>query len=344
MKGLVLLGKRKVVIRRFPDPKPGPGEVVVRIHSAGICGSDLHFYRAEPRYLDTHLIAGHEGSGVVSEIGEGVSSLKIGDRVAIYHYTSCGHCQNCLAGEKMLCDEAKGMGWKRDGTFAEYVVIDAQNCLPLPEGLTFEDGVFLTCTGITAYSALRKLAISVGDTLAVVGLGPVGLAAILLAKAMGAYVIGLDLVPERLDLARQVGADSIVNVHKQQPDKILKDLTQGAGPKKIIETSGNPNALWMALEAVGKEGAVAVVGLGGIVGPEAETKAMIKPFSLVTKEVTLFGSRVAPIWQYYEAVSFLKSKSVHFHELITHRFSLEDAQEAFEVAATGKSGKVVFVL
>jgi len=340
----VLLGSGKVVVKNFPDPEPGPNEVLVRVKVAGICGSDLHFYRSSEHYLNTALIGGHEGAGIVEKVGGNVTHLRPGDRVCIYHYTSCGYCQNCLAGKKMLCDEAKGMGWKRDGTFAEYVVIDVQNCLPLPEDLTFEDGVFLTCTGITAYSALRKLAISAGDTLAVVGLGPVGLAAVLQAKAMGANVIGLDLIPERLALARQVGANSIVNVHKQRPDEILKDLTQGAGPEKIIETSGNPNALWEALETVRTEGAIAVVGLGGIVGPEAETKAMIKPFSLVTKEVTIFGSRVAPIWQYYEAVRFLESKSVHFHELVTHRFSLEDAQEAFKAAATGKAGKVVFVL
>ncbi|MEM3658132.1 MAG: alcohol dehydrogenase catalytic domain-containing protein [Candidatus Hadarchaeum sp.] len=342
MKGIVLLGNSRVQIEEFPDPRPGPGEVLVRIKVAGICGSDIHFYRSRPEYIHTNIIAGHEGSGIIIEAGDGVENVKIGDRVSIYHYASCGHCRYCLKGEKMLCPNSKGMGWKIHGSDAEYVTIDAENCLPLPASLTFVDGVFLACTGITAYSAIRKLIPSGRNTLAIFGLGPVGLAVILLAKVLGIETIGLDRVPERIDLAKQIGVDDVIKVDTQNVEECVKLLTDGDGPGMIIDTTGNPEVLEEAIQVSATGGRIAVVGIPGILGPEVDVSAQLNLFRVVTKQLTIVGVRVAPIWEYFDMVDLLISRNIHFDSIVTHRFSLDEAQQAFEIASAGYAGKVIF--
>src|SRR5690349_364938 len=188
MKGLLFPGHREVVVRSFADPNPSAGEVVVAMRAAAICGSDLHAYRAPCalRPLDGQggVIPGHEPSGVVQAVGKDVANLSVGDRVAVYHYRGCGNCAQCQAGRLMWCANGRGYGGPIHGSDADLLLTDARNCLRLPADLSFEIGALLVCVAGTAYSVMRKLEASERTRIAVFGLGPVGLAGVLMACAM----------------------------------------------------------------------------------------------------------------------------------------------------------------
>ena len=212
MRGVVPLGGGRIEVREVPDPRPGPGEAVVALRNAGICGSDLHTAHNSWAEIGErqNLVIGHEASGVVAEVGAGVSTALVGTRVSVYHYCGCGLCRHCLAGEIVFCAGKRGYGWHVHGADADYLLTDARNCCPLPDQLTHLDGSFLACAAGTAYAALRKLeAVPGAPPCAVVGLGPVGLAAALLARAMGWQVIGLDRIAERRAYAEAQGITTV---------------------------------------------------------------------------------------------------------------------------------------
>lgn len=190
MRGAVPLGNRNIEVRSIPDPEPGPGEAVVAVKSAGICGSDLHAFRKTWEGLGERqgLAIGHEAAGLVHAVGPGVARDLVGQRVSVYHYRGCGLCRHCLSGYYMLCPDKRGYGWHVHGADADFLLTDARNCCRLPDALTFEDGSIVACAAGTAYAALRRLEAVEGDGLtAIVGLGPVGLTAALLAQALSRH-------------------------------------------------------------------------------------------------------------------------------------------------------------
>lgn len=338
MRGVVLRGHRQVEVRTFPDPVPGPDEVVVQTRVAAICGSDLHYYRDAPENLGprTEMVVGHEPSGVVVEVGACVRNVRVGDRVTVYHHIGCGTCAHCLAGDVMLCDQHAGIAAVGRGADADYVCVPARNCLPLPDTLTFVDGAFIACIAGTAYSALLKLAPSGRSTLAILGLGPVGLVVGMMAQAFGSRVIGFELVPERLDLARRIGLDHVLDAGEVDPVEVVQDLTEGRGADGAVEASGNPIAQVQAVRLVCKRGKVVFVGAG-------HEEPCIAPWWIMQREVTLMGTFVMPICLYEDLVRFLLRHRLDFAQIVTHRFSIEDAAEAFRLADSRRTGKVLFV-
>src|SRR5436190_18377079 len=241
MRGVVFLGERKVELRSFPDPTPGPGEVVLEMKASGMCGSDLKFYRSPPGAAQAALglgnlsepfIGGHEPCGVIVARGAGVSEKEApnGMRVMGHHYSGCGVCAHCRVGWSQLCRAGITVyGVSAHGVHADYLKVPARTLVPLPEELSFAEGAAVACGTGTAYAALRRMRIAGGDTLAVFGQGPVGLSATLLGEAMGARVIAVETTPERLKLARDFGADSVVDASKEDPVKAIQDLTRGEG-------------------------------------------------------------------------------------------------------------------
>src|SRR5204862_3830840 len=219
MRGAVFLGNRKLEIRSFPDPTPGPGEVVIQMKASGMCGSDLKFYRSAPGEaqkalglgnLTEPLIGGHEPCGLVAARGAGVSEKEapIGQRVMDHHYAGCGVCKHCRVGWSQLCREGIVVyGATAHGGHAEYLKVPARTLVPLPDELSFIEGAAVACGTGTAYGALRRMNLAGGSTLAVFGQGPVGISATLLGAKMGARVIAIETNKERLKLARQFGAE-----------------------------------------------------------------------------------------------------------------------------------------
>ena len=338
MRGVVFLGDRECCVKDFPNPKPGLGEVLARMKATGICGSDLHVYRNDKESMKRRggRIPGHEPSGVVEQVGEGVNHVKVGDRVSIYHYRGCGHCEFCASGNMMWCRQARGYGGPIDGSHADFIIADERNCVLLPDEVSFIDGAFIACPGGTAYSAMRKLDVSSHDTVAIFGLGPVGLSGVIVAKAMGGKVIGVDIVDERVNLAQKLSADAAVNAQKEDAISAIRRMTNGEGADLAFEASGSAEGRSNAVASLRRGGKVVFCGAGS-------NEKVINPGELIGKQLTLMGSFVLSLGIAWDLVNFTARHNLAFEDAVTHRFSIEDAQEAYRLADEGRTGKVVFV-
>lgn len=335
MRGLALLGNRIAKVTSFPVGEPGPGEALIRVMSAGICGSDLHFYRDTPEGLGPRrgVVIGHEPAGVVEAVGPGVTRLAPGDRVAVNHTLGCGKCKHCISGETVLCEENVGMAQAGHGGNAEFTVMPERNCHILPDALSFQDGSFISCTGATGYGAVSKLAPRGGDTVAVFGLGPVGLSSALVAKAMGARVIGVDLIEDRRDFATSLGVDAVVD--GSDAAAAIRSLTT-RGAHYSVETTGSPSAQRTAVVCLRPRGKAVFVGLG------PETPA-IAAADFLHDEKTLLGSKVLSSPGVEALVRFMIDTGLRFEPIVTRTVSLKDAPAAFAEFADGAAGKYVIL-
>lgn len=341
MRGVAYRADRTVKVIEYPIPEPSYGEVLLQIKAAAICGSDLHRYRKAGELVagKAPWVPGHEPAGVVVALGEGCQRLQIGDRVCVFHWLGCGHCRHCLAGMMQWCEHRQAIGHPAAfGSDADYMVIPERNCLPLPDVLTFEDGALIACIAGTCFAALRKLRVNGEDTITIFGQGPVGLMGAIMAQAMGARVIGLDITEERLELARSLGIEETVNpALSSLPDAVLK-LSGGEGVDAALETSGNGAAHQGVIDVLRRGGRAVFVGFGAT-GPTVNLCAIIG------KQLTLMGSHVMPISYYWDLVAFILAHDLQpkFKRLVTHRFPITEAVEAFRVADSGTAGKVMFV-
>jgi len=337
MKGVVYLGEGEVEVREFPDPKPGPNEVLIQMGAAGLCGSDLHKYHKTREWASERnaMIAGHEPSGVVVELGLGVTDLRVGDRVSVYHSLGCGHCRYCLAGTPAFCRNEGAFGRTRDGCHADFMTTPSRYCLPLPDEFSLATGAALACTGGTAFSAILKLPLQHGQTLVVFGLGPVGLTGLLMGQAMGFRCIGVDVKSYRLDLAATLFDGLLINGGTTDAVEVVMDATHGEGAPGILECSGSGVARRQASELAATMGWIIIVGAGS-------DPINLDVWTVIEKALTLKANRVNSFQDYYEAVDFLKTHPIPLDDMITHRFKIDDAVQAFEIFDSGNTGKVIF--
>ena len=345
MKGVVFLGDRKVAVKDFPDPEPKKNEVLVRMKASTICGSDMHVYRASREELKRRpkdLIAGHEPGGVVEEVGENVESIKKGDRVSVFHIYGCGYCEMCRKGYPMYCTTpgaVSALSGNVNGAMADFLVVPWWACMKLPCELSFIDGAVLGCAGMTAYQILTKLNVTARDTVAIYGLGPLGNCAVLLAKALGAKVIGVDLIKERISLAEKIGLDISINANYEDPVRQIKNLTsRKGGADVVLEFTGNPTAVSNAIRSVKPLGKVGIMGAGPRI-----TEPVIPPGIFPSQGIWITGARVSNVNLFFDCVNFMIDHDISFEKVVTHRFPLEKAQEAFELFDTLKTGKIAFI-
>ena len=342
MRGLVYSGVNEMTIKEFPDPIPGAGWVVVDIKVTSLCGSDLGTL-TDPNH-NRNLIMGHEGAGVVSAVGAGVTKVKPGDRVALFHIVSCNKCKWCMAGYPQFCTEdRRALAGIEQGTDATKCLVKEENCLPLPDDVSYAVGAFIGCFAGTSFSAMKKLGPNGTNTVAVSGLGPVGLCGVIYAKAMGARVVGIDGIDVRLDLAKNgLGAycaDEVINYRETDVVKALKDMTGGAGPDRLYETSGAIRAQMNLINAAATQGIMVCVGFGVHLGDQGDAKVSLYP--IIGKELTIRGSSIMPRYNHYEILDFIKAKNIDLEKMITHRFKFDEIIEAMRLFATGRTGKVV---
>ena len=343
MSGVVLPGDSSVRHVTVPVPKPGPGQVLLSMKASSICGSDIraiyreHLGSGAEAYRG--VVAGHEPCGEVVDIGPGCRRLRPGDRVAVYHIVGCGQCAECRHGYDIGCtdDSRAAYGWQRDGGHADYMLAEEATCLALPEPLSYVDGALVSCGFGTAYEVLRRLEVSGRDRLLVTGLGPVGLAAAMLGRALGAHtVIGVDVSASRLDLARRLGLVDHAVPADGDTDAVVAELTAGLGCETSVDCSGSPVARLTALHGTRTWGRCGFVGEGGDV-----TFAVSE--LLIHKQITLHGSWVTSLGRMAELLERLVEWDLHPADIVTDRFSLAQADQAYEVAAEGAGGKVCIV-
>ena len=341
MRGVAFLGDRKLALQDFPDPAPGPGEVVLAIKASGMCGSDLNHYRAPAAEmcLRPPVIAGHEPCGVVAAIGVGVPSdfAPVGARVMNHHYKGCGRCKHCRVGWSQLCRGGTTVyGINGDGGHAPFMKVPASTLVSLPEELSFEEGAAISCGTGTAYGALKRINVSGRDTLAIFGQGPVGLSATMLGRAMGARIIAVDISAERLKLAKDSGADAVVNSSETDPVVAIHELTHGEGAEATMDCTGVSEARVAAVRSTGTWGRVALVGEGG-----ATTFDISK--HLLRRQLTIHASWTFSAMGQAECARFIVDKRVPLKKLLTHRFTLDEADAAYKLFDTQTTGKSVFI-
>ncbi len=341
MKGAILPGNSTAELREFEIPKPGHGEVLIRMKSSTICGSDIRcIYREHlgkgPEGYQSGMIAGHEPCGQIVECGPGMRRFKVDDRVIVYHISGCGVCNDCRRGYMISCSSPyrRAYGWQRDGGMAEYLLAEEKDLVLLPESLSYTDGAQVACGFGTVYEAIQKIGVSGDDAVLVTGLGPVGLAALMLAKAKGANLtIGTDAVPERLELAKQLGlADHVIPAGPDALAQIL-DATGGFGCERAIDCSANDKGRLTAIQGTRKWGKLAFVGEGG--------SCCFQPSpDIIHDQKTIYGSWVTSIWLMEELVEKLVRWNVHPADLVTHRFGLDSVADAYALMAEGRCGKI----
>src|SRR5690606_19293930 len=349
MKAAVFAGDRRVELCEFPDPTPGPGEVVLEIKASGMCGSDLKFYRAAEGEAAKALglgdtgavIAGHEPCGVVVAVGPGVGEkeARIGQRVMVHHYRGCGVCPHCATGWMQLCNEgvAEVYGVTGHGAHAPYMKVPARTLVTLPDSLSFATGAAIACGTGTAWGALQRLELRGDQTIAVFGQGPVGLSATQLAAAMGARVIALDISDERLARAREFGADVTINPKDTDVVAAIKQATHGLGAHATLDSSSSPQARRQAVQSVRTWGKACFVGEGG------EVTLDVSP-DMLRRQVTLIGSWTFSTVGQAECATFIADRGIKVDDLFTHRWTLDQADEAYKLFDQQTSGKGVFLM
>jgi threonine dehydrogenase-like Zn-dependent dehydrogenase len=348
MRGVSFLGGRKLHVAEFPDPAPGPHDVVVEIKASGMCGSDLKFYRAAGEEtaalglgkLEGPVIAGHEPCGVVAAVGSKVDerAAQIGARVMVHHYSGCGSCQHCRSGWSQMCVAGTTVyGVTAHGAHADYMNVPAHTLVPLPDELSFTTGAAVSCGTGTAYGALRRMNLSGADTIAIVGQGPVGLSATQLAVAMGARVIALDVSAERLARAKAFGADEVVDPKAGEAVAAIKTLTHGLGADLTLDTSGAAAGRLTAVRATRPWGTVCFVGEGGEVSLDVSR-------DLLRKQLTIIGSWTFSKTGQADCARFIADRKIAVDHLFTQRWQLAQADEAYRLFDQQTAGKGVFVM
>lgn len=345
MNGVVLPGNSTVAYREQSIPTPGLGQVLIQMKASSICGSDIRaIYREHTGVGDEgyrNVIAGHEPCGVVVEVGPGCKERKVGDRVVLYHISGCGNCSDCRAGYMISCHSENGhraaYGWQRDGGHAPYMLAEENTCIPLPDNLTYLDGALVACGFGTAWEALTRMRVDGRDRLLITGLGPVGLAAAMLGKALGAtQIIGVDANPGRIALAQELGLVDTTFSAVDDPLPAILDATGGKGCEVSIDCSGASSARLLALQGTRQWGRCAFVGEGGSVSFD------VSPL-LIHQQITLFGSWVTSLGHMAELLERLSRWEIHPDKVVTHRFPIEKAAEAYDTADKGIGGKVAIV-
>lgn len=336
MRAAYLPGGSQVDLREVPDPEPGHGQVVVAMRASTICGSDLRaIYRehlGEGPEAYQGVVGGHEPAGRVVAVGDGVQRVAVGDRVVVYHISGCGQCEDCRRGYQISCTSARraAYGWQRDGGHADLLLAEERDLLALPDELTFLDGAVVACGFGTAHEALCRTDVSGRDRVLVTGLGPVGLAAGLLARAMGApLVVGTDPSPERRELAVRLGA-----VHEAVAggdDELAELLPDGA--EVAVDCSGSGRGQLTALRHTRRWGRAALVGEGGQLSVDVSEV-------LIHRQLTVHGSWVTSTGRMAELLERLVRWDLHPEQLVTATFALEDAAEAYSTADAATGGKV----
>ena len=319
----------------MPEPTAGPGQVVIQVHNAGVCGTDIHIYKSE-YVIDPPVILGHEMCGTIAEVGQGVTRFKVGDRVTVNPSAArlCGQCRYCQIGAPFFCVDRAAHGSTMHGGFAKYCVVREGVVFPLPDNLDLEAGALCEPLACSVQAVFELTLIEPGDIVAVSGPGPIGIMCALLAKMRGGQVVllGTSADADRMAIAEGLGVDHLVDVQKDDAKKIVADLTRGYGADVVFECSGSPASAANCLDLVRKMGRYTQVGIFG-------APLEINLDQVVIKQVHMQGS-MCHTWATWErTLRLLGQGQFDLHPLISGRMGLSRWEEAFQSVLAQKGIK-----
>ncbi len=346
MKGVTFTGNRQLSVQNFPDPTPGPRDVILEIKASGMCGTDLGAYRSPTgrvavgaTQVEGAVIAGHEPCGVVVAVGSAISEreARIGDRVMDHHYDGCGVCRHCSSGWTQLClEDAVAYGYGGHGAHAKYMQVAAHSLVPLPDEISFPAGAAIACGTGTAFGALKRLGLEGDQTIAIFGQGPVGLSATVMAVEMGARVIAIDLSADRRQVALDKGADVVIDPTAVDPVQAIMDLTHGEGADKTMDCTSSADARRAAVRSTRVWGTSCMVGVGG------ELQIEVMP-DLIFRQVTIVGHWTFSKMGLADCARFVADRKIDIDSLFTNHWRIDQAEEAYTLFDQQKTGKGVFV-
>jgi len=319
-------------IEEVPVPKIGEQEILVKVAACGVCHTDLHYIEhGVPTFKPPPIILGHEASGVVEEVGGAVTNLAVGQRVLIPAVLTCGRCAFCRMGRENICSAMTMLGNHINGAYAEFVAVPAKDVLELPESIPLNEASIIADAISTPYHAVKNRArVRPGDTVVIFGCGGVGMSAVQLAAASGGYVIAVDINERKLQWASEFGAARTINASKvERVSKEVKKLT-GGGADIAMEVIGNARTIEEAFECVRIGGRLCVVGY-------THEKISLVAGKIMFKEIEVLGSLGCRPLDYRPLIRMVESGAIDVKRLVTHRFKLEQLEEAFSVMKEGVS-------
>ena len=328
--------ERGIWLEDIRRPEPGHNDVLIKVQRTAICGTDIHIYQWDDwarKTIPVPLAVGHEFSGEVVEFGSEVKGFEVGDRVSAEGHITCGVCRNCRAGRRHLCINTSGVGVNRQGAFADYVSVPAFNVFKLPDAITSDLASILDPLGNATHTALSFDL--VGEDVLITGAGPIGIMAVAVARYAGArHIVITDINDYRLDLARKMGASVALNVKSGSLDDTMRDLGMEEGFDVGMEMSGNPAAFRDLLRTMHHGGKVALLGI-----PAGQTA--IDWNHVIFKGLILKGIYGREMFETWYKMSSMLQSGLNIEPIITHRFPVDDYQDAFELMESGQSGKVI---
>ncbi len=323
-----------LLIAAVAKPVATAGKIVVKIEASGVCHTDLHAVGGDwPVKPVPPFIPGHEGVGFVAEVGDGVTSVREGDRVGVpWLYNACGHCSHCVSGWETVCAEQQNTGYSVNGGFAEYILADPNFVGHLPVALDFAPAAPVLCAGVTVYKGLKETEACPGQTVVITGIGGLGHLAVQYAKAMGLHVIAVDIADDKLKLASELGADQTINAAETDP---VSEVQAGGGAEGVLVTAVSPKSFSQGVGMLARRGTMVLVGL-----PPGEFSLPI--FDTVLMRKTIRGSIVGTRHDLAEALQFAAEGKVASHYSID---TLDNINAVFDRMRKGKiDGRVVVTI
>jgi threonine 3-dehydrogenase len=340
MKTMKAIVKQKtetgIWMAQMPFPRISHNDVLIKVVKSAICGTDIHIYNWDAwskKTIPTPMTIGHEFVGVITEIGSEVRGLKEGNRVSAEGHITCGHCRNCRAGKRHLCRNTIGVGVNRPGCFAEYISVPSSNVFVVPDIIDDNIAAILDPFGNAAHTALSFDL--VGEDVLITGAGPIGIMAVAIARHVGArHIVITDVNDYRLEIANRMGATAAINVTHTSIADTAKRLGMREGFDVGMEMSGNVQAFRDLLQAMNYGGQVAILGI-----PSSEVTLDLTQIILKGLKIKgIYGREMFETW--YKMTSMLQSR-LDISQVITHRFGVNDFQQAFDIMRSGRSGKVI---
>jgi L-iditol 2-dehydrogenase len=327
-------------VKEVDTPSVGDGDVLVQVKASGVCGADVLLYEWTYRGrfpVETPIVLGHEGSGIITELGRNVKGLKAGDRVTVESIIGCGSCYHCHQAMPNLCPQWDHLGITSDGTFAEYLKVPMAAVHRLPENVSFEEAALVEPLSIVVHT-FDRITFSLGDSVVIIGPGTMGLLLTQAARSYGAskvMVLGLGKDKLRLEKAKDLGADVTIVTDQGDPVKEVVELTKGLGADVVIEVGGTPESFKMAVKMVRGAGQIAALGYSH--------QGELEPITLARQEISLLGLIAFMPKHFEQALRWLEFKKVSTDALISHRLGLDEAEKGIHLMRDKEATKAVLI-